>query len=302
MAALLVPGIQHRLLSGKSTTPLDPRFIVVHTMVGYMAGTEALFTPSGRPYSHFGAGGSGEIRQWQDLRYRAASDRDGNPYSISIECEDHGPPFPAWSRSDVPRFTDAQADSLVVLLSWLCHRFGLPKKAIGTSCPSERGIGWHRLGIDPWRYPTCLKWSSSRGKACPGDNRIAQLRNDIIPRVSAPEDDMPTIAEINEAAKTGQLDDFFKRSGQILRDVTQLARADQVSGVGDLIRDVGRRIDELTELLAPWAPEHFNRAGELGTAGEPGMVQGLPQDRWLIEVTRKVRELHAALPPPEPES
>jgi N-acetylmuramoyl-L-alanine amidase-like protein len=184
--AVLAPGVQHRLLAGKSRTPLDPRWITVHTMVGTVAGTEAFFSPSGRPYSHFGAGGDGKIRQWQDLQFRAASDKDGNPFSISIECEDHGPGFPAWSGSDVPRFTPAQADALVRLLSWLCHRFGLPKRAIGSSCPHERGIGWHRLGIDPWRQPNCLKWSKSRGKACPGDRRIAQLRNEIIPRVSSP--------------------------------------------------------------------------------------------------------------------
>jgi N-acetylmuramoyl-L-alanine amidase-like protein len=184
--AVLAPGVDHRLLPGKSTTPLDARWITVHTMVGTVGGTESFFSPAGRPYSHFGAGGDGRIRQWQDLRFRAASDRNGNPYSISIECEDHGPAFPAWSGSDVPRFTAAQANSLVVLLSWLCHRFGLPKRAIGSSCPHERGIAWHRLGIDPWRNRNCLSWSKSRGKACPGDRRIHQLIHEIIPRVSSP--------------------------------------------------------------------------------------------------------------------
>lgn len=211
MAAILVPGVEHRLLSGKSTTPLDARVITVHTMAGYMAGTESYFTPAGRPYSHFGVGGDGRIRQWQDLRFRAASDYQGNPFTISIECEDHGVMFPLWSGSNVPMFTAKQADALEVLLSWLCHRFGLPKKAIGTSCPSERGIGWHRLGIDPWRYPTCLKWSSSRGKACPGDNRIAQLRNDIIPRISSPEVDMP----LNDADKNWLRELSYDRRDEI---------------------------------------------------------------------------------------
>lgn len=248
--ALTVPGVDYRQLPGKSTTPLDPRWVTVHTMVGTLAGSEAWFTPAGRPYSHFGVGGDGRIRQWQDLRYRAASDRDGNPYSISIECEDHGDMFPSWSGSNVPMFTAKQADSLEVLLAWLCHRFGLPASAIGSSCPHERGIGWHRFGIDPWRNPNCLSWSSSRGKACPGDNRIAQLRDEIIPNVSSPEDDMPTIAEFNEAAKAGQLDDFFKRGGTILRDVTQLARADQASGIAALIRGLDLDVDVDTEDVA----------------------------------------------------
>jgi hypothetical protein len=184
--ALTLPGVEYKQLGGKSRSPLDARFIVVHTMAGTLSGSEAFFTPGGRPYSHFGTRADGHIRQWQDLRFRAASDRFGNPFSISIENEDHGPAFPAWSGSDVPRFTPAQANSLVVLLSWLCHRFGLPKKAISSSCPNERGIGWHRFGIDPYRNPNCPSWSKSRGKACPGDRRIAQLRDEIIPRVSSP--------------------------------------------------------------------------------------------------------------------
>lgn len=186
--AITMPGAQVRLLPGKSRVLLQPRWITVHTMVGTLNGTESYFTPAGRPYSHLGLGGDGTIRQWQDLAYRAASDLEGNPFAISWECADHGPEFPRWSGSDVPPFTPAQVDSLIVGLSWLCHRFGLPKQAITTSCPHERGIGYHRLGVDPWRNQSCgQRWSSARGKVCPGDRRIHQLLHEIIPRVSAPQ-------------------------------------------------------------------------------------------------------------------
>jgi len=186
-APIIYPGGAYRQLARKSRVPLAPRIINVHTMVGTLGGTEGYFAGDGRPYSHFGTGGSGEVRQWQDLRYRAASDLNGNPYCISIENEDTGPLFPRWSGSDVPRFTDKQADALVMLLSWLCHRFGLPRSAITTSCPHERGIGYHRLGVNPYRNTDCGHlWSSAYGKACPGDRRIHQLVHEIIPRVSAP--------------------------------------------------------------------------------------------------------------------
>lgn len=186
--AITMPGANVRLLPGKSRVLLQPRWITIHTMVGTLEGTESYFTPAGRPYSHFGLGGNGEIRQWQDLAFRAASDLEGNPFAISIECEDHGPRFPRWSGSDVPAFTPEQVDTLIVALSWLCHRFGLPKAAITTSCPHERGIGYHRLGVDPWRNRQCgQRWSSARGKVCPGDRRIHQLLTEIIPRVSAPQ-------------------------------------------------------------------------------------------------------------------
>lgn len=187
--AIVYPKAKYRQLSGKSKTPLTPKVITVHTMVGALGPVESYFSASGRPYSHFGTGPDGEVRQWQDLAYRAASDLYGNPYCISIENADKGAGYPAWSGSDVPRFTDDQADALVELLSWLCHRFGLPRSAIKTSCPHERGIGWHRLGVDPYRDKNCgVKWSSAYGKVCPGDKRIDQLVNEIIPRVSTPAD------------------------------------------------------------------------------------------------------------------
>lgn len=203
MGAILLPGAEHRLLPGKSKTLLDPRWITVHTMVWDLASCEHYFRQAGRPYSHFGTGPEGELRQWQDLRFRAASCLEGNPYSISWENADTGPGYPRWSGTDVPDFTDAQAETLIVGLSWCCHRFGIPKSAIATSCPHERGIGWHRLGVDPWRNTSCgLRWSSHRGKVCPGDRRIHQLVHEIIPAVSAPapatpvseeDDDMPTV-------------------------------------------------------------------------------------------------------------
>ena len=76
------------------------------------------------------------------------------------------------------------------------------------------------------------------------------------------EDDMPTPAELvaalNQAAAGGQLDDFFQRSGTVLRDVTKLARADQSSAIAALIRqlDVGADETEIaTAVLAALTPQ-----------------------------------------------
>lgn len=66
------------------------------------------------------------------------------------------------------------------------------------------------------------------------------------------EDDMPSIEQLNAAAKAGQLDDFFKRGGTIARDVTKLATQAQVSGLSALIRSLDV-IDE-TELAEELAP------------------------------------------------
>ena len=51
----------------------------------------------------------------------------------------------------------------------------IPCRAVLDSKPGRRGVGHHRLGIDPWRVSAGELWSTARGKACPGDRRIAQL-------------------------------------------------------------------------------------------------------------------------------
>jgi hypothetical protein len=161
-----------------STTPLIPRFINYHTMVGSLAGTERWFSSPGRPYSHFGVGKQGQLWQWQDLRYRAASDLEGNPYSISFETEDDGPtrPIPPWS--------PAQLRVLIDTTAWLCVRYDIPAVLLGDSLPIPDGLSYHRLGIDPWRVSGGLRYSTSRGKTCPTDVRINQIRNIIQPAVA----------------------------------------------------------------------------------------------------------------------
>ena len=181
--AVVVPWANYRQLSGKSKTPLVPRFINHHTMVGTLAGTESYFSGSGRPYSHFGLGGNGELRQWQDLRYRAASDLQGNAWSISWETADHGPPFAPWSGSNVPAWTDAQLEMMAKTDAWLCLRFGIPAVDVQNSAPIPDGLSVHRYGIDPWRITGGLRYSSSRGKVCPGDRRIHQFKKELVPEV-----------------------------------------------------------------------------------------------------------------------
>lgn len=199
---IVASNVQYRQLSGKSRTALNPKIINVHTMVGTLEGTESYFSGSGRPYSHFGVPGAGQAWQWQDLAFRAASDLDGNSISISIETEDRGPGFPDWSGSDVPRWTDVQAETLAQLIAWLCVRFGIPPVLVPDSLPGRVGPSYHRLGIDPWRVPNGIRYSSAYGKVCPGDRRINQLRDEVIPRVNEiitgvvpPEedDDMPAL-------------------------------------------------------------------------------------------------------------
>ena len=180
--------------------------ICLHTMVGTLAGTDAMFEADGfgGTESHWGTGGAGEqVKQWQDMAYSADANLEGWRRVLSIENADKDPGFPAWSGSDVPGFTAKQLDQLVDLVAWLCsreahsacpsdwkcHREGIPAALIPDSKPGRRGIGYHRQGIDgslpDMRVSGGEAWSTSRGKICPGDRRVKQIREDLVPRVAA---------------------------------------------------------------------------------------------------------------------
>ena len=181
--------------------------VIVHTMVGYLHSTDTMFRAGGYDgtESHYGIGGrwgsdasrdlDGVIWQWQDRGRQADANLAANPTAISIETADNAPVRAA----DIARWTPAQAEALVTLLtwecsaeahagcpsSWTCHGRGIPASLVPDSRPGRRGVAYHRQGVDPWRVSGGQRWSPSRGKECPGPARITQLTSEIIPAVRA---------------------------------------------------------------------------------------------------------------------
>jgi hypothetical protein len=182
--------------------------LCAHTMVGTLEGTDSMFERDGYTgtESHWGVGGYGEARQWQDIAYSADANLDGWRTVLSVETADWGKPFPAWdpNRGDnVPSWTNDQLDILTDLFwraalpgtnpksihrncnkEWQCYRVGIPASLIPDTKPGRRGFAYHAQGVPGnGLVPGGIAWSSSRGKICPGKNRINQLQTVIIPRV-----------------------------------------------------------------------------------------------------------------------
>lgn len=178
--ATLYPGADYRPLGGQTQPLMRAHDIVcLHTMVGSLDGTDVYFRSGGYggTESHFGVGHDGTVYQWQDLEHTADANLDGNSRVISIETADTGPGFAKWdpNSSNVPAWLPAQLAVLSDLVAWLCDRYDIPCAAIPDSRPGRRGVAYHRLGVDPWRVAGGERWSTSRGKVCPGDLRIAQV-------------------------------------------------------------------------------------------------------------------------------
>lgn len=192
--------------------------VCVHTMAGSFVGTDAYFHQDGwqGTESTVGVAGSGFCKQWVPWNRQADANLEGNSRWLSIECADKGEGFPLGELgNDGPPLTAAQIDRIVALCrywcsveahrncptSWTCHREGIPRRFVTSSC--ERGVGVHRHGIDPWRKAGCPHWSSSAGKICPRTVRLEQVKNIVVPRLAGPvPTPAPTFLEDEDMAFT----------------------------------------------------------------------------------------------------
>lgn len=189
-----MPGVYFQ---GLGYTLMSRRDIVVlHTIVGYQSGGTA---------AHFTTGADGEIIQCRDTGYESIASLHGNWHTIAIENEDTGPAY-KWVNGAVPRFTAAQAEAIAKILVWCHKQHDIPLALVPDSKVGRRGIAYHRQGI-PGNFVGPYKgmvsggelWSSSFGKVCPGDARIHQLIEEILPRARQLAN--PTVSEEDDDVK-----------------------------------------------------------------------------------------------------
>lgn len=159
--------------------------IVVHTMVGSGVASAA----------HASVTEWAERVQSRDTRYQSAAVFEGNPTCLTIETADRGGEFADWDRDNghaVPAWTPAQCESIAIILVEWHHQHGVPLVLCPDSKPDSVGIAYHRMGCVSdnnyagyaygGRVPGGELWSRSKGKVCPGDRRIKQLIEIVIPR------------------------------------------------------------------------------------------------------------------------
>lgn len=214
-----------RFNPGGTKDQLMVRFdgMVEHIAVSNGLSLYSQFNTPGEPCSHFyvrkagpqGEGaGMADFEQYVDTRYQAPAQLDGNHRMIS--CETQG-----GVGSDLNvGWTVAQVNRLAWIASECSKLHGFPLQAMTSSRPTARGIGYHRLGINPWRASDGEVWSSSNGKVCPGNARVAQiplviskavaLSTPVTPPKSEDWLDMATPAELATAVETG-VANYMKR-------------------------------------------------------------------------------------------
>lgn len=198
---------------GRQTQPAMAAHDIVclHTMAGRFDGTNAMFHRNGYggTESHFGVAGDGRVVQWQDLDHTADANNQGNPRVISIETADMGESFPAWGGSNVPSWTKEQLRAIIPLVRWLCVHYNIPPTLIPDTQSNRRGIGYHRQGI-PGNFPAPYRgktgpgelWTvlpKGFGKPCPGDRRIRQTIDIVIPAVRGNDQEDDLLSALTDA-------------------------------------------------------------------------------------------------------
>lgn len=167
------PDAVRKEITKHQRTIVGPRRLIFHTAVSNVSSLKGYFE-SVSVCSHWYVQREGGIEQYVDTKYQAPANRDANPDSLSVESWDgYGS---TWGQGDpVPPWTSEQVEANARIAAWSHIEHGIPLELIPDSKPGREGIGYHRLGIDPWRVAGGELWSSSYGKICPGPARIAQV-------------------------------------------------------------------------------------------------------------------------------
>lgn len=212
-----------------------PNVVCFHTIVGH--------DPA--PAAHFSVGAYGELTQSRDTEFQSAANYQGNPRVIAVETEDTGEPFPQWSSDhDVPAWTDAQVERCAEIAAWCYREHGIPLVLAADSKVGSAGVAYHRMGIDGnfaaegfaygGRVSGGEHWSTSTGKACPGDARITQVIEKVIARARA-------LAGLEAEVSDPKLDYLMARQyaiEQMQRKISSGPNAQAAGIVGEPVRVV----------------------------------------------------------------
>lgn len=196
---------------GPQTEPSigTPRVFIVHTMVGFLKGTDAMFRRNGYDgtESTFGVGGpwdgaalDGAVWQWQALGRQADAQGSGNAYATSVETSDAGHPDRPWS--------PAMVRALILLGAWWCRQTGNPPELVKS--PDGKGFGYHRQ----------FKVWNPNDHSCPGDVRLAQYVDEVIPGVKkflTPPPAPAAVFMLTRTLKKGMSGPDVKRVQQLVR-------------------------------------------------------------------------------------
>lgn len=136
----------------------DRRGLVVHIASGFYEGTISWQkNPDANVSSHFIIDRDGKTAQMVDTDDTAWTQRDGNPYWMSVECagfaldDEMHDDYPGWEW-----LTPEMIETVAVLLERGSRQYGWP--LVLATRPDDMGLGYHSMGAENgenWGHPQC---------------------------------------------------------------------------------------------------------------------------------------------------
>lgn len=199
-----------------SQAAINPTQFIVHSLAApwSIERTYEYWKNSTNLESHFGLEYSGRLGQYLGTNTRADANASANVRAISLES--------AANTSNTDPWTDDQIDTLVRVMDWAATEHGIPRRKCRSS--TDPGFGYHRLYAD---------WSVG-GTYCPGDARVKQFNEIVLPRVIAGEVDevaltADEIAKIAAASATATVNKLIAGGGVLeTEDLRRLLTADGI--------------------------------------------------------------------------
>lgn len=148
--------------------------IILHVAASNAASLYGWFSnPTARASSHLYVRFDGTVEQYIDLDCVSWASVAGDARCISVETA---------GQAD-GQWTDAQQASLARIIAETSAHYGYPLRLMSSSKASERGVGWHALGVPATRTQNAAgisqtggeRWSGAVGKVCPGPARVRQI-------------------------------------------------------------------------------------------------------------------------------
>jgi hypothetical protein len=166
----IMPGVAWRPVpvSGSRPRRARGRGVCLHVAVSEAASLFPYFSTASVD-SHFYVTRSGSIEQYVDTDLVAYAQLDGNATLISVETQG------GVTSPETEPWTAQQIDALARICGCAHDVDGVPLQLMRDSRATSRGVGYHRLGVDPWRVPDGERWSTVYGKTCPGSAKVAQI-------------------------------------------------------------------------------------------------------------------------------
>lgn len=254
--------------------------------------------PSAQSSSHFHVDFNGRIEQYIDTAYTSWANAAANSRSVTVETQGSG--SESW--------TVAQIQAIVKIIQWARKAHpAIPLRQMNSSAASEKGIGWHRLGVNGNFGSGILRgrnqrgggqvWSSAYGKVCPGTKRIQQIPSIIkqaggsTTTTTTPKKDwfdMATKAELRKIIREENRITSWAYKGKNEKWDAYAYQRETYRLLEDLAATVGRKVWSYKNHLTDRDIYSFVRATNRASIANQGEIEGVMKALEQISQGREV--------------